>query len=199
MTFKKIKSPKIPSYTNLGVSYEDEIELRESSTPIEKQEESISQLVNNLLSAIQDKGTYNNVSDTVNKPDSGDTYNPEQMLALRIQNRENAKRIKAEIEGLKARYIQSVTLNSYDIKYKANQNSKINQFLTEYFDRPIDSPQVVTSAQYLELKETERRVIKQESKGVFVDAEAYASDYVSFPNLNSRDRIATKYGIDVVV
>jgi len=201
MTFKKIRSPKIPSYTNLGVSYPDEIELRESSIPLSGQQTqgaSITDLVNDLLSKIEENGTYNNVSDTVNKPDSGTTYNPEEMLALRIQNRENVKRIRAEIDGLKARYIESVALNSYEIKYKVNQNSKINQFINEYLDRPADSPQIVTSSQYLELKETERRMIKQESRGVFAEAEVNASDYVSFPNLNSRDRIATRYGIDVV-
>lgn len=201
MSFEKIRSPKIPSYTNLGVSYPDEIELTEGSPPLNSESEqakSIAELVNSLLSKIENSGTYNNVTDTVNKPDSGDSYNAEEMLALRLQNRENAKRIRAEIDGLKARYIESVILNSYDIKYKVNQNSKINQFINEYFDRPNDSPQVIKSFQYLELKETERRMVKQESKGVFAEANLEASDYVSFPNLNSRDRIATRYGIDVV-
>jgi hypothetical protein len=201
MTFEKIRSPKIPSYTNLGVSYPDEIELTEGSRPLEGQQgegRSIADLVNDLVSKIQDKGTYNNVTDAVNKQDSGDSYNPEEMLALRLQNRENAKRIRAQIDGLKARYIESVALNSYDIKYKVNKNSKINQFINEYFDRPEDSPQVITSSQYLELKETERRMIKQEGKGIFGEADLNVSDYVSFPNLNSKDKIATRYGIDVV-
>ncbi len=201
MTFEKIRSPKIPSYTNLGVSYPDEIELTEGSRPLEGQQRegrSIADLVNDLVSKIQDKGTYNNVTDAVNKQDSGDSYNPEEMLALRLQNRENAKRIRADIDGLKARYIESVALNSYDIKYKVNKNSKINQFINEYFDRPEDSPQVIKSSQYLELKETERRMIKQQGKGIFAEADLNVSDYVSFPNLNSKDKIATRYGIDVV-
>jgi hypothetical protein len=201
MTFEKIRSPKISSYTNLGVSHADEAELIEDSPPLEGQqgqEKSIADLVNDLLSKIQDNGTYNNVTDTVNKQDSGDSYKPEEMLALRLQNRENAKRIRASIDGLKARYIESVALNSYEIKYKVNQNSKINQFINEYFDRPSDSPQIVTSSQYLELKETERRMIKQEGKGIFAEADLNVSDYVSFPNLNSKDKIATRYGIDVV-